>query len=204
MSAQVARTSVASSVDALHDSDLTRRLARGDDSALAALYESYGSLAYGVAMRLLRDTAAAEDVVQEAFVQVWKHAGSFDSRRGSLRGWLLSMVHNRAIDVLRQRRARPTAQWDIEEMDVADSTDVWTQVRQGMSRETLVRAMLHLSPEQREVIELAFFSGYTHTEIAERLGLPLGTVKGRARLGLQRLRSVLVSPEADRVAVAAV
>jgi RNA polymerase sigma-70 factor (ECF subfamily) len=204
MITQAARTSAAGGMEGLDDGDLARLLARGEADALTALYDRYGSLAYGVALRLLKDGPAAEDVVQEAFLQVWRHAGSFDSRRGSLRGWLLSMVRNRAIDIHRQRAARPTASWSPDEMDVPDSSDVWAEVRRRMSRETLVRALLHLSPEQREVIELAFFSGYTHVEIADRLNLPLGTVKGRVRLGLQRLRGLLVSPEAERLTIPAV
>jgi RNA polymerase sigma-70 factor (ECF subfamily) len=190
-------------MDSLHDNELASRLARGEDEALGLLYDRYGALANGVALRLLHDAHAAEDVVQEAFLQIWRRAGSFDARRGTLRSWLLSIVHNRAIDLHRRRAARPNVSSHYEELELPDASDTWTEVRLRLRRETLARALACLSAEQRTVIELAFFGGYTHTEIADRLGLPLGTVKGRARLGLQRLRGLLGSPDAEQLTVAA-
>jgi RNA polymerase sigma-70 factor (ECF subfamily) len=205
MTTEIVRESVASGTDGRDDNELAFALARGDAGALSALYDRHGGLALGLAIRLLGDRQAAEDVVQDSFLQIWRRGASFDPRRGTLRSWLLSMVHNRAIDVHRQRAARPqAASWQVADLDLPDSADTWTEVGRRMSRETVARALMRLSPEQREVIELAFFSGYTHVEIADRLQLPLGTVKGRIRLGLQRLRGILAPHECDALPSAAV
>ena len=174
------------------DGEVWHELVRGNRAALEILYDRYAGLALGLALRMLGDRQAAEDVVQESFLQVWRHAGSYDERRGSLRCWLLAIVRHRCVDALRRQAARPRLlPWETDALDGPGTSDTWAEVEGLSTQATLQRALLHLSAEQREAIELAFFRGYTHAEIAERLDLPLGTVKGRLRLGLQRLRRVL-------------
>jgi RNA polymerase sigma-70 factor (ECF subfamily) len=171
----------------------------GNLAALETLYNRYADLALGLAFRMLDDRQSAEDVVQESFLQVWRHASSYDPWRGSLRSWLLAIVHHRCIDALRRRATRPkTVTWKVEVYDHAGPSDTWTEVEQRMTRATVRRALLHLSVEQREAIELSYFEGYSHAQIAESLGLPLGTVKGRLRLGLQRLRGLLEAADESR------
>lgn len=186
--------SVAEADERLTDGELLDDLAHGKVIGLEILYDRYAGLAFGLAYRMLNDRRSAEDVVQESFVQVWRGAGSYNARRGSLRTWLLGIVHHRCIDLLRQRGARPqTVSWTLESADRPDRSDVWEEVAQRLTREDLQRALRELPPRQRETIELAFFRGYTHAEIADQLGLPIGTVKGRIRLGLQALRGLLVA-----------
>jgi RNA polymerase sigma-70 factor (ECF subfamily) len=183
----------------LEDGELWRELAAGNLTALDMLYDRYAGLALGLASRALGDRQAAEDVVQESFLQLWRHASSYDPRRGSLRSWLLSIVHHRCIDALRRRAARPrTVAWMVDAYDHAGTSDTWMEVERKLTRTTVRRALLQLSVEQREAIELSYFEGYSHAQIAERLGLPLGTVKGRLRLGLRRLRGLLEAPDDGR------
>jgi RNA polymerase sigma-70 factor (ECF subfamily) len=168
------------------------RLARGDLGALDRLYEQYGAMAFSIAYRITGDRAAAEDVVQEAFLGAWRNAARYVDARGSVRTWLLSIVHHRAIDAIRRRR--PTTELpDAEATLPAALTlpDAWADVELRLDRESVRAAMGSISDVQREAIELAYFGGLTQTEIAERTGVPLGTVKGRLRLGLQGLRAAL-------------
>jgi RNA polymerase sigma-70 factor (ECF subfamily) len=165
--------------------------------ALSALYDRHCRAAMGLAVRMLGDREAAEDVVQEAFLALWRHARSYQPARGSVRTWLLGIVHHRAIDRL---RGRPPAAPLPEELGPAPATpDVWTLAAQRLDREEIERALGELPAEQREAIELAYFAGFTQAQIASALRLPLGTVKGRLRLGLARLRGLLrPSIEAER------
>jgi RNA polymerase sigma factor (sigma-70 family) len=189
----------------MDDTALWQGLARQDITALEALYDRYGGLAYGFAYRIVQDQQSAEDVVQESFHQVWRYAASYQPSRGSLRSWLLGVVHHRAIDVVRRRSVRPqTVSLASSTFDLPGTTDTWSEVGRRLTRDTLRRAMLHLSPEQREAIELAFFQGYTHVQIADQLGVPLGTVKGRIRLGLHHLRSLLTDEGAVSLTAAAI
>ena len=168
------------------------RLARGDLGALDRLYEQYGAMAFSIAYRITGDRSAAEDVVQEAFLGAWRNAGRYVDARGSVRTWLLSIVHHRAIDAIRRRR--PTTELPDAEATLPDTLtlpDVWADVELRLDRDSVRRAMGSISDVQREAIELAYFAGLTQTEIAERTGVPLGTVKGRLRLGLQGLRAAL-------------
>jgi RNA polymerase sigma-70 factor (ECF subfamily) len=181
---------------ALDDATLALRMAERNPAGMAELYDRYGGVALGLATRMLQDPHAAQDAVQESFLQAWRRADSFDPQRGSLRSWLLSIVHHRCIDILRQHASRPrNAPLDADVHQLSDSADTWAEVEQRLSRSTLLEALAHLSAEQREAITLGYFGGYTHVQIAERLGLPLGTVKGRLRLGLQHLRALLTEPE---------
>ena len=171
------------------------RLARGDLGALDLLYEQYGAMAFSIAYRITGDRSAAEDVVQEAFLGAWRNAGRYVDARGSVRTWLLSIVHHRAIDAIRRRR--PTVELPETEATLPDTLtlpDVWADVQLRLDRESVRTAMGSISEVQREAIELAYFGGLTQTEIAERTGVPLGTVKGRLRLGLQGMRAALMPP----------
>jgi len=178
--------------EGISDGDLLARIAARDDAALGLLYDRYSRLALGLAYRVLGDRGQAEDVVQEAFLSVWRRAASFDARRGSPRGWLTTIVHNAAID---RRRGRFRHQQD--EVDIDDHAwrltgdDVWEDVSRTLDREQVRRALAEIPVEQRQTLELAYFGGLTQTEIAERTGEPLGTVKSRARLGLRRLEGLL-------------
>lgn len=174
------------------DSVLLTRLGAGDDAALGELYDRYGGPAFALAYRMLGDRGVAEDIVQEAFLAVWRRGSTFDSERGSVKSWLLSIVRNAAIDRTRGRHRHRLGEVAID--DVAyrlASEDVWEDVSRNIDQENVRRALGSLPPEQRETLELAYFGGLTQVEIAERTGEPLGTVKSRARLGLRRLERAL-------------
>ena len=131
-------------------------------------------------------------MVQEAFLSIWKQAASFDTSRGSARTWLLTVVRNRAVDRLRSSRSRLSLNRPIEGMEnVLGVPDAWSEVSVNLDRESIQSALAELQGEQRQVIELAYFSGLTHVEIADKLAVPLGTVKGRMRIGLRRMRALL-------------
>jgi RNA polymerase sigma factor (sigma-70 family) len=169
------------------------RLAGGDLGALDLLYEQYGAMAFSIAYRITGDRSAAEDVVQDAFLGAWRNAGRYADARGSVRTWLLSIVHHRAIDAIRRRR--PTVELPDAEAVLPDTLtlpDAWGDVELRLDRDAVRVALTRISAVQREAIELAYFGGLTQVEIAERTGVPLGTVKGRLRLGLQGLRAALL------------
>ncbi|HEX6347899.1 MAG TPA: sigma-70 family RNA polymerase sigma factor [Candidatus Dormibacteraeota bacterium] len=177
------------------DPDLAALLAAGDLDALAELYDRYGALAYSVAVRVLGDAGLAEDAVQESFLALWRNAGQFDAGRGSLRSWLLTSTRNRAVDRLRGRGAHERRELELEAAAGRAATgagsDPWREVSAGLEREAVVEALGRLPAEQRQVVELAYFGGYTHREIAELLRVPASTVKGRMRLALEKLHSYL-------------
>jgi len=176
------------------DRDSMDRLAGGDLGALDGLYEQYGAMAFSIAYRITGDRTAAEDVVQEAFLGAWRNAARYVDARGSVRTWLLSIVHHRAIDAVRRRR--PTLELPESEGLVPDALtlpDTWREVERRLDRDIVMAALSSISDVQREAIELAYFGGLTQTEIAERIGVPLGTVKGRLRLGLAGLRAALLA-----------
>jgi RNA polymerase sigma-70 factor (ECF subfamily) len=177
------------------DREAMDRLANGDLGALDGLYERYGAMAFSIALRITGDRTAAEDVVQEAFLGAWRNAARYVDARGTVRTWLLSIVHHRAIDAIRRRRPMielPEVETGLPE--VLTLPDTWVEVSQRLDRETVVAALDAISAVQREAIELAYFGGLTQTENAARTGVPLGTVKGRLRLGLAGLRAELVGP----------
>ncbi|MFL5777827.1 MAG: sigma-70 family RNA polymerase sigma factor [Chloroflexota bacterium] len=180
------------------DRDALDRIAAGDLSALETLYDRYRTMAYGIAYRITNDATQSEDVVQDAFLGAWRNAARYESGRGSVKTWLLSIVHHRAIDAVRRRR--PTS--ELPAGDEATSPaltlpDVWGEVSAGLDAATVRSALTLLSEPQREAIELAYFGGLTQQEIAQRTGAPLGTVKSRMRLGLLAMRRSLESA-ADR------
>jgi RNA polymerase sigma-70 factor (ECF subfamily) len=172
------------------------RLAAGDHGAIEPLYERYKSMAYALAMRITGDAALAEDVVQDAFVGAWRNVVRYEAGRGSVKTWLLSIVHHRAIDATRRRR--PTTELPDGEAPTPPSLtlpDVWPEVARRLDREAVVAALGTLSDVQREALELGYFGGLTQQEIADRTGTPLGTVKSRMRLGLLAMRGALTSDE---------
>src|SRR3984893_3118343 len=179
--------------EGLADPDLVAQLAAGSQEALAELYDRYGRLAYSVALRVLGDPGRAEDVVQEAFLRIWNHAGSFDVSRGSLRTWLLTAVRNRAVDYLRGRGAHERQELELQPAlaEVGARSDPWREVSLSLERTAVHEAMSSLPAEQRQAVELAYFAGYSHREIADMTSVPLSTVKGRMRLALEKLSSYL-------------
>jgi RNA polymerase sigma-70 factor (ECF subfamily) len=194
----VARSGAGPDVDR-SDRETMNRLAGGDLGALDQLYEQYGAMAFSIAYRITGDRAAAEDVVQESFLGAWRNAARYVDGRGTVRTWLLSIVHHRAIDAIRRRR--PTTELPVSETGLPEPLvmpDTWTEVANGLDRAAIQVALARISEVQREAIELAYFNGLTQTEIAERTGVPLGTVKGRLRLGLQGLRAAMLAIGVDR------
>jgi RNA polymerase sigma-70 factor (ECF subfamily) len=176
------------------DETLLAGLAAGRLEALDTLYDRYRSMAYGIARRITADDALAEDVVQEAFLGAWRAADRYVTGKGSVRTWLLSIVHHRAIDAVRRRRPvseLPAEQDGARTPEPLVLPDVWGEVAGNLDREAVRAALATLSDVQREALELAYFSGLTQVEIAERTGVPLGTVKGRVRLALVALRRAL-------------
>ncbi|HTE85823.1 MAG TPA: sigma-70 family RNA polymerase sigma factor [Dehalococcoidia bacterium] len=181
------------------DEELLRAIAAQDVTALEALYARYGGLAFSLALRVTGNREMAEEVVQEAFLSAWRRGSTYEPGRGSARAWLLGVVHHRAIDLVRARISRgPTVVLD-DIGELPGGGDPWPEVRQKLDRETIRGALVSLPDEQRRCIELAYFGGYSYPEIAEQLDVPLGTIKSRLRLGLQRMRSLLAdetAPEA--------
>jgi len=173
--------------EAEEDSQLLSRVRNGDEQAMAALYDRYSRVVYSVAFRVLRDASSSEDVLQEVFLGVWRRPQSFVSTRGSLAGWLAVVARNRSIDLLRRRR--PTEQ--IDEIQLASPYNLAKEAERNSLMERARTIIRHLPPEQRKTLEMAFFDGLTHTEIAEMTGDPLGTVKTRIRSALLTLRKDL-------------
>ncbi len=175
------------------DRDVLLRVAAGQLDALEELYDRYRTMAYSIALRITADTSAAEDVVQDAFLGAWRNAARYVEGRGSVKTWLLAIVHHRAVDAVRRRR--PTT--ELPEQESAPSAaltipDVWPEVAERLDGEAVRVALRTLSDVQRVAIELAYFGGLTQQEIAAKTGIPLGTVKSRMRLGLLGLRRALV------------
>ena len=173
----------------LSDEALVALVARSDESALGELYDRIGGVAYGLAYRILRDEALAEDAVQEAFLGLWRSAGSFVPERAKASTWVLTLVHRRAVDVVRreQRRRAETLEQALEPLADSAEDDVWLR----LERERVQAALARLPDAQREAIELAYYAGFTQSELAERLGQPIGTIKSRMFSGLARLRELL-------------
>jgi RNA polymerase sigma-70 factor (ECF subfamily) len=177
----------------LADEDLMQLVRRGDDRAFGIVYDRHASASFSLAYRMTGARIAAEDVVQEAFLSLWRSSARYDRSRGSVRTWILGIVHNRAIDALRRSvvhdKRRASDEGIEERFEAKERTDVEV-ARRDEARE--VRTALKTLPaDQQKVIELAYFGGFTHTEIASMLETPIGTIKGRMRLGLEKMRHQL-------------
>ena len=171
------------------DEELVEGVAQADEDALGELYDRFGKVAYGLAYKILQDASLAEDAVQEAFLQIWRGAGSYRPERAKASTWLLTFVHRRAVDLVRREQKRRTLPVIGEPQGSDPGADEAAVTR---SRREIVREALRgLPAEQREPIELAYYAGLTQSELAERLGQPLGTIKSRMFAGLQRLRVLL-------------
>jgi RNA polymerase sigma-70 factor, ECF subfamily len=179
------------------DDTLVRRLIMADESALEELYDRYGSLVFSLALRMLGTAEAAEDVVQDAFYRVWRQAAAYDASRGRLSTWLMNIARNLCIDELRRRAVRPQLAVGPETEEQVDmvaappETDPAEQLWVTQRRAAVATALANLPAPQREALELAYFVGLSQSEIALRLGEPLGTIKTRIRLGMQKLRESL-------------
>jgi RNA polymerase sigma-70 factor (ECF subfamily) len=173
----------------LADEDLISQIGQGDRQAFATLYDRHIRAAYALAYRLMGEKQAAEDLLQEAFLKLWRGAASYRAERGSVRAWLLSIVHNRGIDQLRSLASRRRTQEKIEaSAQRSQPSEAFAQSWRNFQHEQVQGALKTLPSKQSKGLELAYFSGYTRVEIAEFLDLPLGTVKGRVRLGLKKVR----------------
>ncbi|TME26330.1 MAG: sigma-70 family RNA polymerase sigma factor [Chloroflexi bacterium] len=172
------------------DHALMSALASRELGALATLYDRYGRLAYSLAYRILGESEGAEDVVQDAFLSAWRGAASYRPDRGNPRSWLLSIVHHRAVDILRRKTTFRPAPLEAAELQPANE-DTAASAERNVEDRTVREALDALPQAQRRTIELAYFGGYTHVELSELMGVPLGTVKGRMRIGLQKMRRSL-------------
>ena len=183
----------------LSDEALVALVARGDESALGELYDRVGRVAYGIAYRVLRDDRLAEDAVQEGFLAVWRSAAAFRADRAKASTWIVTLVHRRAVDIVRREERRRAEPLESESRpDPVDQTGsaedaAWL----GFERDRVQAALRALPDTQREAIELAYYGGYSQSELAERLGVPLGTIKSRMFAGLARLRELLDEAESE-------
>lgn len=180
------------------EATLLARIARRDATAFEILYDRYSRAVYSLAVRMLGNAQAAQEVAQEIFLNVWRGASDFSPERGSVRSWVLSLAHHRTVDALRRQRLRTTEPLPEADPGPSVGADVVEQVLRGVEGATVRSALMALSLEQREAIVLAYYGGYTQQEIANRLRVPLGTVKTRIRDGMQRLRALLVRAEGGR------
>jgi RNA polymerase sigma-70 factor (ECF subfamily) len=184
----------------LSDEILVAQVARGDSAALETLYERYASTILGISLKTIGDQAIAEDILQETFWRVWRHAASFQTQLGSFTSWLFRITRNLAIDMYRQRSSRLPSLNTIDDVPEFDQTpdptaNVAEQAQSSLKRQQVRKALATLPPLQRQVIEMAYFLGMTRQEIAEATGEALGTIHTRARLGLQKLRRELEKQE---------
>jgi RNA polymerase sigma-70 factor (ECF subfamily) len=182
------RTSGTQSPNNRDEAALIERIRSGDEMAMADMYDRYSGIVYGVALRVLGDTAAAEDVLQEVFLQLWRRPQVFDADRGKLPAWLAVIARNRAIDRLRRRPREE----NIEELPMSTAVNLENETDRKLAMEKVRGALSHLPQEQRRALEMAFFDGMTHTEIATKTGEPLGTIKTRIRTGLLAVRKAVL------------
>lgn len=179
----------------LSDEALVALVARGDESAIGELYDRVGRVAYGVAYRVLRDARLAEDAVQEGFLAVWRSAARFVTERAKASTWILTLIHRRAVDLVRREQPRRAEPLDAAPHESGDDTEeeAWLRLRRTRVQEALRR----LPDKQREALELAYYGGFTQSELADRLGEPLGTIKSRMFSGLASLRELLAEDELE-------
>jgi RNA polymerase sigma factor (sigma-70 family) len=180
----------------LSDEAVVALVGRSEEVALAELYDRFGRIAWSLALRVLRDETLAEDAVQDAFLAAWHGAGRFVPERATARTWLLTLVHRRAVDLVRREERRRSEPLDSAPEPLGRGADESALLR--LERERVQHALAKLPDREREAIELAYFGGFTQSELAERLGQPLGTVKSRMFTGLARLRELLADPTKER------
>lgn len=171
----------------MNDGALVAAIRNGNQEAMAELYDRYSSVVYAVALRVLGDTSAAEDILQEIFMQLWRKPGAFDASRGNLAPWLAVITRNRAVDVLRKRRP----QSELEDTTLTVNPDFAGEADRGLIVEKVRSALQAMSSQQRSALEMAYFEGYSHSEISAKTGEPLGTIKTRIRSGLMQLRKLV-------------
>jgi RNA polymerase sigma-70 factor (ECF subfamily) len=172
--------------------DLLRAAGRGDQAAFAQLYDATSARVFGVAVRVVRDPAQAEEVAQEAFLEIWRTSGRFDPDRGSPLAWMLTIVHRKAVDRVRSAEASTRRDRSYQQQNQAVAHDATAEaVHASLEAKRVRTALTSLTDVQREALELAYFGGYTHTEVASMLDLPVGTAKTRIRDGLIRLRDTM-------------
>jgi RNA polymerase sigma-70 factor, ECF subfamily len=183
----------------LADENLISFVGQGDAEAFTILYDRHGRAAFSLANRVMGERQAAEDLVQDAFLKLWRSATSYRPERGSVRTWLLSIVRNRGIDQLRSHASRRRTQDRLEaSAPRSQPSEAFAETWRNSQRDQLREAMNTLPPEQLKVLELAYFSGYTHVQVSELLDEPLGTMKGRMRLGLKKMRDYFDHPKLTR------
>jgi RNA polymerase sigma-70 factor, ECF subfamily len=183
----------------LADEDLLYFVGQGDSEAFTILYDRYGRAAFSLAYRVMGERQAAEDLVQDAFLKLWRSATSYRPERGSVRTWLLSIVRNRGIDQLRAHASRRRMQDRIEaSAPRSQPSEAFAETWRNSQRDRVRDALNTLPPEQLKVLELAYFSGYTHAQVSELLDVKLGTIKGRMRLGLKKMRDYFDHPKLTR------
>jgi RNA polymerase sigma-70 factor (ECF subfamily) len=177
----------------LSDEALVALVARADEEALAELYDRFGRVAYGLALRIVRDPALAEDAVQEGFLAVWRSAARFVAERAKASTWILTLIHRRAVDLVRREQPRRAEPLEVapDEAGADTEEEVWRRLRRARIQEALKR----LPDKQREALELAYYGGFTQSELADRLGEPLGTIKSRMFSGLANLRELLADDD---------
>jgi RNA polymerase sigma-70 factor, ECF subfamily len=181
----------------LADEDLISLVEAADAEAFATLYDRHSRAAFSLAYRMMGERQASEDLTQDAFLKVWRGASSYRADRGSVRTWILSIVHNRGIDQIRSQASRRRTQEKIEaSAPRSQPSEAFAETLRNSQRDQVREALDTLPPEQLKILELAYFSGYTHVELSDLLGLPLGTVKGRMRLGLKKIRDYFESRDA--------
>ena len=181
----------------LADEDLISLVEAADAEAFATLYDRHSRAAFSLAYRMMGERQASEDLTQDAFLKVWRGASSYRAERGSVRTWILSIVHNRGIDQIRSQASRRRTQDKIEaSAPRSQPSEAFAETLRNSQRDQVREALNTLPPEQLKILELAYFSGYTHVEISDLLRLPLGTVKGRMRLGLKKIRDYFESRDA--------
>jgi RNA polymerase sigma-70 factor, ECF subfamily len=179
----------------LSDEALVALVARADEDALAELYDRFGRVAYGLALRIVRDPALAEDAVQEGFLAVWRSAARFVAERAKASTWILTLTHRRAVDLVRREQPRRAEPLDVAPHGSSDDTqeEAWLRLRRTRVQE----ALKQLPDKQREAIELSYYGGFTQSELADRLDEPLGTIKSRMFSGLSNLRDLLAEDEIE-------
>lgn len=173
----------------LADEDLMSLVQESNPEAFSVLYDRHGRSAYSLAYRMMGERQAAEDLVQDVFLRLWRSTASYRADRGSVRTWILTIVHNRGVDQIRSSSSRRRTQDKVEaSAEVSQPSEAFAETWKNSRRDEVREALKTLPPDQLKILEMAYFSGYTHVEIAEMMDLPLGTVKGRMRLGLKKIK----------------